>query len=77
IVNQIGEKYHPYKLPLNDEKVFNLFTTGDLDNIFLFNFSILKPLLAQFKPNSIYDLSIIFVMFRPRFSRLYSNYNTL
>ena len=67
IVNQIGKKYHPYKLPLNDEKVFNLFTTGDLDNIFLFNFSILKPLLAQFKPNSIYDLSIIFAMFRPRF----------
>ena len=66
IVNQIGKKYHPYKLPLNDEKVFNLFTTGDLDNIFLFNFSILKPLLAQFKPNSIYDLSIIFVMFCPR-----------
>ncbi|MBK7639350.1 MAG: hypothetical protein IPJ22_04665 [Bacteroidetes bacterium] len=67
IVNQIGEKYHPYKLPLNDEKVFNLFTTGDLDNIFLFNFSILKPLLAQFKPNSIYDFSVIFAMFRPRF----------
>ncbi|MBK9355172.1 MAG: hypothetical protein IPN09_14765 [Bacteroidetes bacterium] len=35
--------------------------------MFLFNFSILKPLLAQFKPNSIYDLSIIFAMFRPRF----------
>ncbi|MBK9635058.1 MAG: hypothetical protein IPO64_11250 [Bacteroidetes bacterium] len=67
IVNQIGVKYHPYKLPLNDEKVFDLFTTGDLDNIFLFNFSILKPLLAQFKPNSIYDLSVIFAMFRPRF----------
>jgi DNA polymerase-3 subunit alpha len=65
IVNQIGEKYHPYKLPLNDEKVFNLFTTGDLDNIFLFNYPTLKPLLAQFKPNSIYDLSIIFAMYRP------------
>ena len=67
IVNQIGVKYHPYKLPLNDEKVFNLFATGDLDNIFQFDSPTLKPLLAQFKPNSIYDLSIIFAMFRPRF----------
>jgi DNA polymerase III alpha subunit len=65
IVNQIGKKYHPYKLPLNDEKVFNLFATGDLDNIFQFDSSTLKPLLAQFKPNSIYDLSIIFALFRP------------
>ena len=67
IVNQIGVKYHPYQLPLNDEKVFNLFASGDLDNIFQFDSPTLKPLLAQFKPNSIYDLSIIFAMFRPRF----------
>ena len=65
IVNQIGVKYHPYKLPLNDEKVFNLFATGNLDNIFQLDSPTLKPLLAQFKPNSIYDLSIIFALFRP------------
>lgn len=65
IVNQIEKKYHPYKLPLIDEKVFNLFATGNLDNIFQFDSPALKPLLAQFKPNSIYDLSIIFAMFRP------------
>lgn len=65
IVNQIGKKYHPYKLPLNDEKVFNLFATGNLDNIFQFDSPTLKPLLTQFKPNSIYDLSILFALFRP------------
>jgi DNA polymerase-3 subunit alpha len=65
IVNQIGKKYHPYKLPLHDEKVFNLFATGNLDYIFQFDSPTLKPLLAQFKPNSIYDLSIIFALFRP------------
>jgi DNA polymerase-3 subunit alpha len=65
IVNEIGAEYHPYKLPLNDKKVFNFFSTENLDNVFQFNSSSLKQIFTQFKPNSIHDLSIINAMFRP------------
>ena len=67
IVNEIGEEYHPYRLPLNDKQVFKFITSGDLENIFQFNSSSLKPIFSQFKPNSIRDLSIINAMFRPGF----------
>lgn len=65
IVNEIGEEYHPYRLPLNDKQVFNFFVSGDLENIFSFEKSLLKPILSKFKPNSIYDLSIIRTMDSP------------
>lgn len=65
-MNKIGEEYHPYKLPLNDNATFNTFASGDLGNIFQFNASSLKQILHEFKPNSIHDLSIINAMFRPR-----------
>lgn len=65
IVNEIGDEYHPYRLPLNDQQVFDFFTLGNLENIFQFNVSSLKWILSQFKPNSIHDLSIINAMFRP------------
>ncbi len=65
IVNEIGEEYHPYRLPLNDQQVFDFFASGNLENIFQFNVSSLKRILSQFKPNSIHDLSIINAMFRP------------
>lgn len=67
IVNEIGEEYHPYRLPLNDKQVFKFITSGDIENIFQFNSSSLKPIFSQFKPNSIHDLSIINAMFRPGF----------
>ena len=67
IVNEIGEEYHPYRLRLNDKQVFKFITSGDLENIFQFNSSSLKPIFSQFKPNSIRDLSIINAMFRPGF----------
>lgn len=65
IVNEIGEEYHPHRLPLNDQQVFNFFASGNLENIFQFNVSSLKRILSQFKPNTIHDLSIINAMFRP------------
>lgn len=65
IVNEIGEEYHPYRLPLNDQQVFDFFASGNLENIFQFNVSSLKRILSQFKPNSIHDLTIINAMFRP------------
>lgn len=65
IVDEIGKEYHPYKLPLNDEKVFSFFSSRDLENIFQFNTPSIKRILSEFKPNSIHDLSIINAMFRP------------
>jgi DNA polymerase-3 subunit alpha len=67
IVNEIGEEFHPYKLPLNDKKVFDFFASGDLENVFQFNTASMKGLLSRFCPNSLNDLSIIIAMFRPGF----------
>jgi len=65
IVDEIGIEYHPYKLPLNDKQVFDLFTSGDLENIFQFNAPSLKQIFAEFKPNSISDLTVINATYRP------------
>ena len=65
IVDEIGIEYHPYKLSLNDKQVFDLFTSGDLENIFQFNAPSLKQIFAEFKPNSISDLTTINATYRP------------
>jgi len=65
IVNEVGEEFHPYRLPLNDSQVFEFFVLGDLDYIFQFNNPSLKRIFREFKPNSINDLSVINAMFRP------------
>ena len=65
IVDEIGDKHHPYKLPLNDIGVLDFFATGDLDNIFQFDASWHKRIFPQFKPSSIHDLSIVNALFRP------------
>ena len=75
IVDEIGEKYHPYKLPLNDIGVFDFFATGDLDNIFQFDASWHKLVFPQFKPSSINDLSIVNALFRPGLLECISNIN--
>lgn len=65
IINEIGQAYHPYSLPLDDKKVFDFIASGDLNDVFQFNATSLKRIFSQFKPNSIQDLSIINAMFRP------------
>ena len=65
IVNIIGEKYHPYLLPINDKKALDLFSFGDLENIFQFESPEMKNYLIDFKPSSINDLTVMFAMFRP------------
>jgi len=65
IVNEIGEEFHPYKLPLNDEKVFEFFVNGNLEKVFQFNTLGVKKYIEMFEPNSIHDLSIINAMYRP------------
>lgn len=75
IVNEIGEEYHPYKLPLNDKQVFNLIASGDLENSFLFDSSQLTQYFADFKPNSIYELTSAYLklMKRPATSISFSH----
>jgi len=65
IVNEIGEQYHPYKLPLNDKEVFHFFISGNLENVFQFDNSSLKEVFDEFKPDSIYDLAIINALSMP------------
>ncbi len=69
VVNQIGEEYHPYKLPLNDKQVFDFFASGDLGNIFFFHTPDINQAFAQSKPSSINDLLIIKLMLHPAFSK--------
>ncbi len=68
IVDEIGDDFHPYKLPLNDQKVFEYFTSGDLENVFQFGTIQMEAVLSQFAPNSIRDLSIVYAMYRPGLS---------
>lgn len=42
IINEIGEEFHPFKLPLNDLLVFNYFATENIDDIFQLNSSFLE-----------------------------------
>lgn len=79
IVNEIGEEYHPYNLPLNSKEVFDLFVSGDLKNIFFFDSpEDLNQIFAQSKPNSINDLLNIKLMLHPTFSKPHTlSYSTL
>ena len=70
IVNEIGEEFHPYNLPLDDKKVFDFLASGDLDNIFQLNQHKLEEILNEFRPNSMNDLSIINALFRPHLHRV-------
>lgn len=69
IIDEIGKDHHPYKLPLDDPRTFELLSSGNLDNIFQFNYSTAEWILTDFRPESISDLSIINAMLRPRLWR--------
>jgi DNA polymerase-3 subunit alpha len=64
IVDEIGEEYHPYRIPLTDQKVFDFFTSDNLEYIFQFNTPAHSAIFADFKPVDIYDLSLINATFR-------------
>lgn len=72
IVSEVGEEYHPYKLPLNNKQVFDFFASGDLKNIFFFDAPELNQIFAQSKPNSINELLNIKLMLHPTFSKPHS-----
>lgn len=51
-------------IDLNDSNVFEIFCAGDLLNIFQFNHESFIPILKEFEPQSINDLSIIYALNR-------------
>lgn len=65
IVDEIGDKYHPYNIPIDDKDVFKFLSSGDLKNIFQCNSSSMERILSEFKPSSIRDLTIMNALFRP------------
>lgn len=65
IVDEIGEKYHPYNIPTDDKEVFKFLSSGDLKNIFQCDCSSMERMLSEFKPSSIEDLAIMNALFRP------------
>lgn len=65
IVAKIGDEYHPYKLPLDDKKVYKLLASGVNENIFQLNSLALGSILKDFKPDNINDLSLINAVYRP------------
>jgi DNA polymerase-3 subunit alpha len=66
VVKLVGDEFHPYKLLLTDKKVFDFFKNGDRSNIFQFSTNSIHKILSDFEPTSIYDLTIINSLFRPR-----------
>lgn len=60
---EVGTDYHPYNLPLNDSKVFEYLKTGDLDKIYHLGHPVVKQIVNDFEPISIYDLGLIQAMY--------------
>lgn len=63
IVDEIGEEYHPFKIPLDDEKVFRFFETESLESIFLFEDPQFRNDLTFLFPNSIVDIATGYSIF--------------
>jgi DNA polymerase-3 subunit alpha len=53
------------KIPLEDEKTFELFSAGKTHGIFQFESDGMKKYLVDLKPNSIHDLVAMNAMYRP------------
>jgi len=60
-----GEDIAPEKLPLDDQKVFELFRQGRTDGVFQFESDGMKNVLLQMAPSRIEDLIAANAMYRP------------
>ncbi|PWT90242.1 MAG: DNA polymerase III subunit alpha, partial [Acidobacteria bacterium] len=65
IREKIGKEIHLNELPLDDPKVYHLFTEGKTDGVFQFESSGMKTLLRKFKPERFEDLIMLNALFRP------------
>ncbi|MBN1943470.1 MAG: DNA polymerase III subunit alpha [Phycisphaerae bacterium] len=60
-----GKDIDPETVPLDDEKVFDLFRTARTDGVFQFESDGMKNVLVQMQPSRIEDLIAANAMFRP------------
>jgi len=63
--SRTGEDVDPDALPLDDQRVFELFRTGRTDGIFQFESGGMKAVLTQMLPERIEDLIAANAMYRP------------
>ncbi len=65
LIDEIGDEYHPYKIPFTDKKVFDYLSDGDFSKSFHIPITLSKKYFPGFKPSSINDLSLMRAMFGP------------
>lgn len=63
----------PVEISLDDKKVFEIFKTGQTENIFGFESAEIQNILREFQPNSINNLALIFALNRPPFNKWLPN----
>ncbi len=61
----LGKEINLLDIPLNDAKVYQLFTEGKTNGVFQFESSGMKALLRKFKPERFEDLIMLNALFRP------------
>ena len=60
-----GETLNLEKIPLDDEKTFDLFKTGNTDGVFQFESPGMKDLLRKYRPENFLDLIAMNALYRP------------
>jgi len=65
ISSHLDDSDQLYNIPTNDQATFNLLTTGQTENIFLFSDNELKTVLEAFQPSTILEMAIINALYRP------------
>ncbi len=60
-----GKEIDLQSIPLNDQKTFELFSSGNTDGVFQFESYGMKELLRKFKPKSLNDLIALNALYRP------------
>lgn len=68
-VDTNGSNFHPRNYPINDRATFELFSSGETEGIYLFEYDTIKRYLRQLKPSSIFDIALIHGAFRPKSSK--------
>ena len=65
IRENLGKEIHLLDIPLDDPKVYQLFSEGKTNGVFQFESSGMKALLRKFKPERFEDLIMLNALFRP------------
>ena len=65
IRENLGKEIRLLDIPLDDTKVYQLFTEGKTNGVFQFESSGMKALLRKFKPEGFEDLIMLNALFRP------------